>query len=61
VFWVLVFIVLWFTAAIPSKRDLQTLIKAIQAELVAVTIEGDIGLIALVSKEALKSLQLISS
>jgi hypothetical protein len=56
VFWVLVFIVVWFTAAIPSKRDLQTLIKAIQAELVAVTIEGDIGLIALVSKEALKSL-----
>lgn len=50
-----------YTAAIPSKRDLQTLIKAIQVELVHVVVESDIGLIRYVSREALKTLQLISS
>jgi hypothetical protein len=50
-----------YTAAIPSKRDLQTLVKAIQSELVHVVIESDVGLIRYVSREALKSLQLISS
>lgn len=48
-------------AAIPSKRDLQTLIKAIQTELVNAVLEGDFGLVRLVSREALKSLQLIGS
>ena len=50
-----------YTAAIPSKRDLQALTKALQAELVTAVIESDIGLVAASCKEFTKATQLMLS
>lgn len=50
-----------YTAAIPSKRDLQTLVKSIQNELVQAVQESDVTLLRLVGREALKTLRLITS
>jgi hypothetical protein len=48
-----------YTAAVPSKRDLLTLVKAIQDEVVTVVLEGDRSLVKLVGREALKAVQLL--
>eukprot|EP01038_Epipyxis_sp_PR26KG_P011157 gene11157-14969_t len=48
-----------YTAAIPSKRDLQALIKSIQNELVTCVIESDSSLVTIVSKEFLKTNKLM--
>lgn len=48
-----------YTAAIPSKRDLQTLVKAIESELVNAALEGDLILVKQVGREALKAIQLM--
>lgn len=50
-----------YTAAIPSKRDLQALTKALQSELVTAVIESDIGLVAASCKEFTKATQLMLS
>ena len=52
-----------YTAAIPSKRDMQALIKALQSELAMAAVEGDHagGLLRVVCKEAVKSVQLMVS
>ena len=50
-----------YTAAIPSKRDLQTLTKALQVELVTAVLESDIGLVAASCKEFTKATQLMLS
>ena len=47
-----------YTAAVPSKRDLQTFIKAITSELLMCAVESDAGLIRSVGKECLKTVQL---
>lgn len=46
-----------YTAAVPSKRDILTLIKAMQSELVIAIVEGEKGLLKSVLKEALKVLR----
>lgn len=48
-------------AAIPSKRDLLALIKAIHSELVTALSEGEIGLVLAVCKEFLKTIKLMLS
>lgn len=48
-----------YTAAVPSKRDLQTLISAIQDEIVGVIIEGDFTIVRMICKEALKAIRLL--
>ena len=47
-----------YTAAIPSKRDLLTFIKAIYAEVSAALLDGDGPLVQLVVRECLKSVDL---
>lgn len=49
------------TAAVPSKRDLLALTKAIQAEFCTALIESDVGLVQLVSREFLKTVKLMLS
>jgi len=46
-----------YTAAVPSKRDILTLIKALQSEFVIAIVEGEKGLLKAVLKEALKVLR----
>eukprot|EP00604_Paraphysomonas_vestita_P002961 CAMPEP_0174820938 /NCGR_PEP_ID=MMETSP1107-20130205/5099_1 /TAXON_ID=36770 /ORGANISM="Paraphysomonas vestita, Strain GFlagA" /LENGTH=344 /DNA_ID=CAMNT_0016037261 /DNA_START=11 /DNA_END=1042 /DNA_ORIENTATION=- len=48
-----------YSAAVPSKRDLQTLVKVIQDEITSVVIEGDRGLVKIIGKEATKTIQLL--
>jgi hypothetical protein len=48
-----------YTAAVPSKRDLQALIKAIQVELVTATVEGECGLVRIICNEASKTIKLM--
>jgi hypothetical protein len=48
-----------FLAAVPSKRDLQTLTKALQSELLVAAIESDVGLVGVVCKEFLKAVRLM--
>lgn len=50
-----------YTAAVPSKRDLLALTKAIQAEFATALIESDVGLVQLVSREFLKTIKLMLS
>jgi hypothetical protein len=50
-----------YTAAIPSKRDLQTFIKAIQNEFITVIVESDEKIIFSICKEFLKVNHLILS
>ena len=49
-------------AAVPSRRDMLALIKAIQSELGSAAAEGDAqgGLLRAVCKEAVKAVQLVS-
>ena len=49
-------------AAVPSRRDMLALIKAIQSELGSAAVEGDAqgGLLRAVCKEAVKAVQLVS-
>jgi hypothetical protein len=49
------------TAAVPSKRDLLALTKAIHAEFSTALIESDVGLVQLVSREFLKTVKLMLS
>lgn len=49
------------TAAVPSKRDLLALTKAIQAEFSNAAAEGDASLVALLCKEFLKTVRLMLS
>ena len=53
----------FFPAAVPSKRDMQALIKVIQSELTMAAAEGDTqgGWLRAVSREAVKSIQLVRS
>lgn len=48
-----------YIAAVPSKRDLQTLIKQIQQEFVTAATESDLGLIRLVAREFQKTVQIM--
>lgn len=50
-------------AAVPSKRDMQTLIRSVQTELGMAAAEGDKqgGLLRAVCKEAVKAVQLVST
>lgn len=48
-----------YTAAVPSKRDLQALTKAMQTELVNVAVDSEVGLLRSVNREALKAVQLM--
>lgn len=48
-----------YTAAVPSKRDLQALTKALQTELATAAAESEVGLLRAVSREALKAVQLM--
>lgn len=48
-----------YTAAVPSKRDVQELLKAITTELVAAAADGGISLLRVVSVECMKAVQLI--
>ena len=48
-----------YTAAVPSKRDLQALLKTVQEEVVHVVLEGDRSLVKIIAKEALKAVQLL--
>lgn len=50
-----------YTAAVPSKRDIQTLIKVIQNELIIAIVEGERGLLKAVLKEAFKVLRTMIS
>lgn len=50
-----------YTAAVPSRRDLQTLTKAIQSELTTAVIESDIGLVGAICKELVKVVKLMLS
>jgi hypothetical protein len=50
-----------YVAAVPSKRDLQTLIKAMQAEFLTAVVESDVGLVQLVCKEFAKTVKLMLS
>jgi hypothetical protein len=50
-----------YTAAVPSKRDLQAFIKALQLELVIAATESDTGLISCICREFLKAVQLMLS
>lgn len=49
------------TAAIPSKRDLLALMKAVQNEFLVTIIEGDHGLLQLVCREFQKTVKLMLS
>ena len=51
-----------YLAAVPSKRDMQTLIRSVQTELGMAAAEGDMqgGLLRAVCKEAVKAVQLVS-
>lgn len=50
-----------YTAAVPSKRDLMSFVKAVQAELVDAANEGDAGLIRFVCRELAKAVQLLTT
>jgi len=50
-----------YTAAVPSKRDLQALMKTLQTELVNVAVESEVGLVRVVSREALKAIRLMAT
>eukprot|EP00981_Chlorochromonas_danica_P014289 scaffold7730_cov173-Ochromonas_danica.AAC.4 len=50
-----------YTAAIPSRRDLQTLTKAIQVELLQAAIESEHGLVTAIGKEMVKVVKLMLS
>lgn len=50
-----------YTAAIPSKRDLQALIKSVQSEFISALIESDRGLVILIGKEFHKTVKLMLS
>lgn len=48
-----------YTAAVPSKRDLQALLKAVQEDVVHAVLEGDRTLVRIVAKEAFKAVRLL--
>jgi hypothetical protein len=48
-----------YTAAVPSKRDLQALLRAVQEEVTHAVLEGDPSLVRVVAKEALKAVRLL--
>lgn len=48
-----------YTAAVPSKRDLLALTKALHTELVSAAIESEVGLVRAVCREAHKAVQLM--
>ena len=48
-----------YEGAVPSKRDLQALFKAIQSELVSASVEGDLTLLKTTCKEMQKSIHLV--
>ena len=48
-----------YTAAVPSKRDLQALMKALQGELITAVVEGHQGLVGLICKEFLKAIKVM--
>ena len=48
-----------YEGAVPSKRDLQALFKAIQSELVSASVEGDWTLLKTTCKEMQKSIHLV--
>jgi len=50
-----------FTAAVPSRRDLQALIKAIELEFTTALVDGDNGLVILICKEFKKTVKLMLS
>ena len=50
-----------YTAAVPSKRDLLALTKAMQTELVNAAVESEVGLIRSVCREAHKAVQLMAT
>lgn len=50
-----------YTSAVPSKRDLLSFVKVVQAELVDAASESDTGLIRFVCKEIAKAVQLLVS
>lgn len=60
-FYLLSFFSFHSPAAVPSKRDMLTLVKAIQLEISMAISEGDVqgGLVRAVCKEAVKAIQLV--
>ena len=48
-----------YEGAVPSKRDLQALFKALQSELVSAAVEGDLSLLKSTCKEMQKAIQLV--
>jgi hypothetical protein len=48
-----------YTAAVPSKRDLQSFIKVVQTELTEAAVESDVGLVRFVCREIAKAIQLL--
>ena len=48
-----------YTSAVPSKRDLQALFKAIQAELISAAVEGDGCLLKSGCREMQKAIHLV--
>lgn len=55
----LFFIYTYILAAVPSKRDLQALIKSIEIEFVTALVEGDSGLVTLICREFKKAVKLM--
>ena len=50
-----------YTAAVPSKRDVQELLKAVGVELIAAVSDGGLSLLEIVCAECVKAMQLIVS
>jgi hypothetical protein len=46
-----------YTAAVPSKRDLQALVRAVQGEMVTALLEADAALVVLVCREFYKVIE----
>ena len=55
------FLLFLLSAAVPSKRDLQSLVKVFLQEISSAAIDGDVGLVRSVCKETTKSIRLLLS